>query len=232
MTLNSVTTTPLLVFGGFGFSPDILKPPFPPHAQFIDSNLLVEHLLDGSKLKNDWPKIIPSLLPQNLFSSPVTCAGWSLGGLIVLGLIKAKLCNKAILLSPTLSFCTNNSFAFGLPKQAVMAMRRQLRTNAPEVISAFTKDCGYIGHNSLSIASKTALNAGLLFLEQCSFDKETLPQIPLLTFHGNSDSIIPSRASQQTTKLLGAKSHELAGSHVFFLSNTEFCLKEIAQFIE
>ncbi len=229
---KSTPEIPVIVFGGFGFSPDILKPLFPNTAIFVDSNELMPSLFDGTTLKKNWVQTVVDKLPSTHTNKPCLCAGWSLGSLIALGLLEHKLFSHAILLGPTLSFCATDRFPYATPQAALISMRRQFKKNPQEVLKNFRATCGLTGEAFISSASHEALLAGLLFLEHCAFEPKKRALHQALCIAGKNDLIIPYAASSATAQALGAEYHEMNGSHVFFLHNHSSCKNIISNFIE
>lgn len=155
--------------------------------------------------------------------APVLIGGWSLGGMLAIGLAASGLADGLILLSATAKFVRSKELMeLGWADAYLKAMIVGIRKDRAEVERQFEEKMIAAGEGEavrneiLSLRGNWpagALAAGLGYLREADYI-ESLPYIncPALLIHGTEDIICPFAASQELLGLLKrAKLHTLAG---------------------
>ncbi len=202
--------------GGWSLSPDLLNVVFTDSTTFIDSNLLIDAIIDNTILSDTWI----SKLIQTYFGS-FTCdtilAGWSTGAMIAAALAPLLQPKALILLSPTLSFIRRDSYTFGTKSSLVASMINELAADKHKVLEQFHKRCGFETLRNSENYSVPLLQKGLFFLKQADLLVSPPPSCPVICMHGTGDSIIPVKAGHYACEHLRGSMHTFDGGHQFFI---------------
>jgi pimeloyl-ACP methyl ester carboxylesterase len=212
-----------VVFGGWAFGPDLLKPVFGDGNDYVDVNEFMPLVVENNGLRTDWVDIIIRENEKYLYRENVCLAGWSTGAIIACGLAMRVPVKNLVLLSATPSFCRRDGFRFGQRSHVLDAMRQELLKKDNSVINDFAARCGFVPERALPVtAAPQTLRDGLSFLEQV----DLLPQLKKLSarahvYHGDRDVIIPAAAGKALAKSIGAEFSLLPGGHAFFMGHPE-----------
>jgi len=226
-------TIMIILFGGWGFPPEILEPIFGANARYIDINKLFPYVVDDDRLRGDWKEIMHKAVLSHLTCDEIALAGWSAGSLIALALSPFIKPPRMILLSPTPSFCRREGFAFGWKPAALQSMRAQLEADRDAAVRQFCDQCDFGGSDVPRIAASTdQMIAGTVFLEHASVMPLEKAACPMLVLRGKKDRIVPSGAGQWLAEKCGARSAAMEGGHAFFLENGASVKTEIDAFIK
>jgi pimeloyl-ACP methyl ester carboxylesterase len=210
-----------LVLGGWAIGPQVLTPLFGTSARYIDSNLVVESLVDNGALAIDWPErlfeCIRGCIP---LKGALHLAGWSLGAILAAGLVGRIRPQKFAGIAITPSFCRREGFRHGTRASVLASMRDALKTQRGDTLARFFGQAGIDNaYPSAAAYSTGQLCSGLHFLEQASL----LPVQPLpcaaLFVHGDRDAIIPPAAGAYFARATGATFQSFSGGHGFFQSH-------------
>ena len=226
--MNSIWT----VLGGWGIAPEILSPVFGPDSHYIDTNILMEEIIENGHLRQDWRDRCAALLRPHLNSSPLL-AGWSTGALIALGCAPRLSISALIIISGTPSFCCTPDFPFGTSSRILRLMRKRLSTSKEAVLHEFRALCGLPPSSTFDIPwSAPTLIDGLHALEQITF--ATPPSLPCspLFIHGTNDAIISPEGGEYFYNALGGTLVTLEAQHACFINNTEKCISIIDDYLE
>jgi hypothetical protein len=208
-----------VVFGGWAFGPELLKPVFGDSSVYIDSNELMLLVVEKGALNADWIDIIGTKLDHILAASSYGLAGWSTGAIVALGLSRIVRTPRLALLSVTPSFCRREGFKFGQRPQVLDAMRRELFRKGNSVIKDFAIRCGFLKDCPLTISHEIkALVSGLHFLEQVDLSSVIGKNAAKAhVFHGDRDLIIPQAAGKLCAEMIDADFSLMPGGHAFFM---------------
>jgi len=223
----------IILFGGWGFPPEILEPIFGANARYIDVNKLFPYVVDDERLRGDWKEIMHRAAMPRVTADGPLLAGWSAGGLIALALSPFIKPSRMVLLSPTPSFCRREGFAFGWKPAALQSMRAQLAADGAAAVRQFSDQCDF-GESDVPgiVASIDQMIAGTVFLEHASVLPLEKPACPMLILLGRKDRIVPSGAGQWLVKECGARRLAMEGGHAFFRENSALVKSEIDMFIQ
>lgn len=210
----------LLVLGGWGISPTVLRPHFGENALYIDSNTILPHLVHVATLRDNWPTIVAQHLQTVTSIKDAIVVGWSTGAMLAYGAASVVSPKGLLLLSATPSFCRTSTFRYGMRPSVLAAMRERLHTNPQGVLDDFRIRSG-LNDSSTALWPVEDLCAGLYFLEQASLDSCTRPGCPIHFIHGERDTIIPKSAGEFFSSSCHAPLTLLAAPHACFTSNDE-----------
>jgi pimeloyl-ACP methyl ester carboxylesterase len=223
----------IILFGGWGFPPEILEPIFGADARYIDVNKLFPFVVDDGRLRNDWNEIVHKAVMSYLTGDELMLAGWSAGSVIALALSPCIKPKRMMLLSPTPSFCRREGFAFGWKPAALQSMRAQLDADCDAAVRRFCGLCDLGASDVPRInASTDQMIAGTVFLEHASALPMEKAACPMLILHGRKDRIVPSGAGEWLARECGARYKAMEGGHAFFLDNSASVKTEIDAFIK
>jgi hypothetical protein len=208
-----------VVFGGWAFGPDLLKPVFGDAAVYVDINELMPAMVEKGVLRADWIDIAREKVESALAGGECGLAGWSTGAIIACGISQIVRAKRLALFSVTPSFCRREGFKFGQRPQVVEAMRRELFTEGNSVVKDFAGRCGFPQNYPLTISQEPqALISGLHFLEQVDL-RSGIKRFGAKAnvFHGDRDCIIPQAAGKLFAGMIGADFSLMPGGHAFFI---------------
>ncbi|NLD94090.1 MAG: hypothetical protein GX639_15635 [Fibrobacter sp.] len=202
--------------GGWSLSPDLLNVVFTDSTTFIDSNLLIDAIIDNTIFSDTWiSKLITTYF--NSFTSDTILAGWSTGAMIAAALAPLLQPKALILLSPTLSFIRRDNYTFGTKSSLVASMINELAADKHKVLEQFHKRCGFGTLQNSENYSVPLLQKGLFFLQQADLLESPPPSCPVICMHGIRDSIIPVKAGHYACEHLRGSMHTFDGGHQFFI---------------
>ncbi len=215
---------PWLVFGGWGFSPEVLRPLFGEDSVYIDTNGIMSFLVENGKLRADWIDIVRAKVRNSASVDVRRIAGWSTGAIIACGLALSSPVERVVLLSATPSFCRREGFKIGQRPLVLDRMRKELVMPGNSTLDDFGVRSGSKSEAFLKTAQGTHdLIDGLHFLEQVNL-LPYLKKIPAHTqvFHGDKDLIIPHEAGKMLADRIGAHFSLVSGGHAFFCDSQCF----------
>jgi pimeloyl-ACP methyl ester carboxylesterase len=207
-----------VVFGGWAFGSDLLKPVFGDGNDYVDVNEFMPLVVENNGLRTDWVDIILRETGKFLHRENVCLAGWSTGAIIACGLAMQVPVKRLVLLSATPSFCRRDGFRFGQRRHVLDAMRQDLLKKDNSVVNDFASRCGFVPGSPLPVTTaQQTLGDGLCFLEQV----DLLPQLKKLSarvhvYHGDRDVIIPIAAGKGLAAAIGAEFFLKPGGHAFW----------------
>jgi len=181
--------------------------------------------------------------------SPVTLAGWSLGGMLALQIAYQKLLpiDRLILVGTTPRFTLDDDWAFGLPAGQVHALARNLKRRFEPTLADFFA-LAFSGEDISPARLREIRNfavkrspipdreaaLGLLDLLARQDQREILSAIklPVLVLHGDQDQIAPLAAGQYLSeKLPDGQLVKFSGiGHAPFLSQPQVTAEKIREF--
>jgi surfactin synthase thioesterase subunit len=208
-----------LIFGGWAFSPDILRPVFGDDARYVDSNTLMPYIVDDETLRGDWVDVVCKAVASFVPEQPFGIAGWSTGAIIAWAVAARLKAEKVVLLSATPSFCSREEFKSGWRASILHSMREKLSTNANKVVADFRERCGCTNPAPADTFTQAQLRAGLIFLEYANLLPLSKTSMPARLLHGSDDRIVSIDAGRSFAEQTGIAIDEYAGGHVFFLTN-------------
>ena len=224
---------PWTVLGGWGVSPEVLRPIFGDNSNYIDINGLAAEICDAGYLSADWKERVTAALLPHLETSPLL-AGWSTGAILALGCAPQFNLDGLVLISCTASFCRNATFRSGVHPRILRSMRDKLAIDPATVLSDFHRQCG-LPTNGRVDCSWTAdtLQAGLHLLEQLVLD----PVLPPLTckplfIHGTRDTIVPFDAGSSLHRSSGGEFVALDAPHACFIGNEAEILLQLETYLQ
>jgi predicted esterase len=213
--------------GGWSLSPEILEPLFNSNITCVDSNVLIDSIVDNMHLSDTWiSKLIQTSFSS--FTSDSILAGWSTGAMIAAALAPQLRPKALILLSPTLSFIRRDGYTSGTKSSLVASMINELGVNKQGVLEQFHKRCGFESLQNSEKYSVPLLQKGLFFLQQADLLLSPPPSCPVICMHGTSDIIIPVKAGHFACERFNGSMHTFDGGHQFF---KQYCI-EIKTIIE
>ncbi|MBN1760428.1 MAG: alpha/beta fold hydrolase [Chitinispirillaceae bacterium] len=226
--MNSTWT----VLGGWGISPDILRPVFGPQSTYIDVNELAARICSNGLLAADWKLQLSDHLQPHLHDTRFL-AGWSTGAILALGCAPLLSLDGLALISATPSFCRTGNYPFGIRSRMLHAMRAKLATDTATVLDDFRQQCGLVSDLPTDIPwTPAALQAGLDLLEFITLDTvDTLPCEPLL-IHGTRDTVIPVAAGNFLHQTLGGTMLHLDAPHACFTGNESAITTQIETYLQ
>jgi len=202
--------------GGWSLSPDLLEPLFTGNVTCVDSNTLIDPVVDKMHLSDTWvSKLVQTSLSS--FTSDSILAGWSTGAMIAAALAPRLQPKALLLLSPTLSFVRRDTYTFGTKSSLVASMINELVVDKHKVLDQFHKRCGFEMLQNYGNYSVPLLQKGLFFLQQADLLVCPPPSCPVICMHGTSDRIIPVKAGQFACEHLKGSMHTFDGGHQFFI---------------
>ena len=208
-----------IVFGGWSLPPGILEPIFGKSGDYINVNDFFFDLVDGAKLKDQWPSILHGRVKDRVGNRDISLAGWSSGAYFAYALAGIMRPRRLALFSVSSSFCKRGRFTEGQDQGVLKVMRRQLAKNKTAVLRDFQKQCGLPEFYAQSQRYSTdTLSCGLVFLEHVNLSALPIPLCPTSIFHGQDDTIIPCKAGEQLGKEIKARVTVMPGGHVFFMN--------------
>jgi surfactin synthase thioesterase subunit len=201
--------------GGWSLSPDLLKPLFTGNVTCVDSNILIDSIVDNTHLSDTW---VSKLVQTSFGSFPKDSilAGWSTGAMIAAALAPHLNPKALILLSPTLSFIRRDGYTSGTKSSLVASMINELETDKLGVLEHFHKRCGFESLQNSEKYSVPLLQKGLFFLQQADLRLSPPPSCPVICMHGTSDLIIPVKAGHIACERFNGSMHTFDGRHQFF----------------
>jgi hypothetical protein len=211
-----------IVFGGWGFSPDILRPVFGDKSHYVDVNKLMPLLFHEMELLTNWLDIIHNHVSSTWSGNQLHVAGWSTGAIIAAALSSNIEIDSLVLLSATPSFCRVPGFPYGQRPGVLKKMREELEKSDNTVVKQFVLQCG-LPESELpgDTNDSTSLQQGLCFLEAVNLLGMTSLSDNKIIFHGAEDNIIPASAGKYFSSQINAEYHEYSGGHVFFQNNVK-----------
>lgn len=219
------------VLGGWGIEPEVLKPLFGENSNFFDVNQVMCEIVKKGQLCKNWEDVFCKKILSTTDSADYI-AGWSTGAIIAMACAKRLKPIRLILISPTLSFCRNTIFKYGIKPVLLQKMREKIFLEPIEVISEFRKKCGFDAKEKQKIRwSKEELICGLYFLEQVIIEPKELHCLPLI-IHGTRDEIIPSIAGESLYKKYGGFFLKLDAPHACFLNNEEKIKETVENYVK
>lgn len=220
-----------IVFGGWAFKPEILKPIFGEKSIYIDINTFMDEIIGiDQRLASDWARCFAEKF-KSYFADNTFVAGWSSGALIAYALLSFVKPSASVLISPTLSFCRRDSFRFGTKPSILQSMRLGLQNDKKGVLETFASRCG-IFSDEFSSCSQKELEKGLTFLEHVDLRYNKPFDSPVLVLHGTNDVIVPPDAGKYLSIHAGAVYKEFDGPHAFFIKNYEPVRREISSLLQ
>jgi pimeloyl-ACP methyl ester carboxylesterase len=220
-----------IVFGGWAFEPEILKPLFSENSVYIDVNSIMNEIIGIDKtLASDWPQRIADRF-SGFFKDNTYIAGWSSGAMIAYAVSSLVKPDASVLISPTLSFCRRDSYHFGSKPSLLQSMRLSLQSDKIGVLERFASRCGMDFH-SFSTCSQKELENGLYFLEYADLRNVKPPLSPIVILHASNDVIVPPDAGKYLSIHAGAVYKEFDGPHAFFINNYEPARREISSLLQ
>jgi surfactin synthase thioesterase subunit len=202
--------------GGWSLSPDLLNVVFTNNTTFIDSNVIIDSIIDSTSLSDNWvPDVINNYFGS--FSGNSILAGWSTGAMIAVALAPILRPKALILCSPTLSFIRRDTYTFGTKSSLVTSMINELAADKNKVLAQFHKRCGFETLQNSENYSVPLLQKGLFFLQQADLITSPPPSCPVICMHGTNDTIIPVKAGQFACEHLKGNMHTFDGGHQFFI---------------
>jgi predicted esterase len=201
--------------GGWSLSPDLLNVVFTDNTAFIDSNVLIDSIVDTTMLSDTW---VFNVIKNHFgsFTSNSILAGWSTGAMIAAALAPHLKPKALLLFSPTLSFIRRDTYTFGTKSNLVTSMINELAADKHGVLEQFHKRCGFEALQNFENYSVPLLQKGLFFLQQADLLVSPPPSCPVICMHGTKDSIIPVKAGQFACEHLRGCMHTFDGGHQFF----------------
>jgi pimeloyl-ACP methyl ester carboxylesterase len=209
---------PWLVFGGWGFSSEVLWPLFGENSVYIDTNGIMSFIMENGTLRADWIDFVRAKVKNSASVDVCRIAGWSTGAIIACGLALSSPVERVVLLSATPSFCRREGFKIGQRPGVLEGMRKELLKPENSVLDDFRVRSGIKAETLLKTVQGTRdLIDGLHFLEQVNL-LPNLKKIPadIQVFHGDKDLIIPHEAGKMLADRIGAHFSLLSGGHAFF----------------
>ena len=208
-----------LVFGGWGISPDILRPLFDASSTFVDANQLLPGLFDGENLVPDWAELVRHAVEKEIDTAD-GFAGWSTGAIIACGLALRTNPQKLVLISSTPSFCRQGNFGFGWKPAVLRVMRERLAVPGNSVVPDFVRAAGLPSECAANpMYEASTLATGLRFLEQANlWPVLSKVNFPVVALHGREDGIVPFRAGEVLIEAMGGDFRLCDGGHGFFVS--------------
>jgi predicted esterase len=201
--------------GGWSLSPELLNDVFTDNTTFVDSNVVIDSIVDTTILSDTWiSKLIHNYFGS--FTSDSILAGWSTGAMIAAALAPHLRPMALILLSPTLSFIRRDTCTFGTKSSIVTLMINELAVDMHKVLEQFHKRCGFEALQNSENYSVPLLQKGLFFLQQADLLESPPPSCPVICMHGTKDCIIPVKAGQFACEHLRGSMHTFDGGHQFF----------------
>jgi pimeloyl-[acyl-carrier protein] methyl ester esterase len=220
------------VLGGWGISPDVLRPVFGDASTYIDVNGLMPLIIEKRTLRIDWREIIAAAIRRSI-SPPGLLAGWSTGAILAAACAPLLPVRGLVLLSATPSFCRTATFKYGLRSSVLHTMRERLSVDPDTVIDDFRKQCGLPGAAPRPLFYPAGeLAAGLDALQQMSLFDQHDTIGPAIIFHGRNDRIIPAAAGEFLSVRSGGTFVSLNGTHACFINNSEIIKSSIFTFIK
>jgi pimeloyl-ACP methyl ester carboxylesterase len=202
--------------GGWSLSPDLLDVVFAKNTSFIDSNEIIDSIVDTSTLSDSWAQdIIKNYFGS--FTSDSSLAGWSTGAMIAVALAPILRPKALILISPTLSFIRRDNYIFGTKSSLVTSMINELAADKHKVLEQFHTRCGFETLQNSENYSVPLLQKGLFFLQQADLLASPTPSCPVICMHGTNDRIIPVKAGHFACDHLCGNMHTFNGGHQFFI---------------
>jgi len=221
-----------LVFGGWALNPAILRPLFPGDATIIDINPLMDSIVTGENLVDDWQDRLIDILTPSLPQRPFSIAGWSTGAIAAAALATRINPAAGVFLSATPSFCRRRDlgFSFGTRDTVLKSMRVRLAADPATVVSEFSSNCGLPKQEPYPAAFSLA--SGLVFLEKACLLPLAPFSFPALFLHGKSDTIVPFDAGRYFCTHAEGTFVECSGPHAFFTGQPEKTNRIITDFLE
>lgn len=211
-----MSKSPVCCLGGWSLTPDLLDIIFTNNTSFVDSNAVIDSVIDTTVLSDNWvPKLIQKYFAG--FNGDSILAGWSTGAMIAAALAPYLQPKALILISPTLSFIRRDSYTFGTKSNLVTSMINELASDKNKVLEQFHKRCGFETLQNSEKYSVPLLQKGLFFLQQADLLESPPPSCPVICMHGNNDIIIPVKAGHFACEHLGGSMHTFDGGHQFFI---------------
>jgi len=164
------------------------------NCEIIDSTKIVAEYKTIENISQNFDKIFP----QNI----ETLTAWSMGAIIVLGVLSKIKAKKNILYSPTLKFVENEIVLEELKK-----LRQNVCENKETAIKLFSRKCG-IPKELVDVNYYTTeeLLAGLDFLEKTEISKIIKPEnCEISVIYGTNDKIISPKSSLEVAEKFGVK---------------------------
>ncbi len=215
------------VLGGWGVSPEVLRPIFGDNSTYIDVNELAIDICGAGHLEADWKERVTAAVAPFLEHSPLL-AGWSTGAILALGCASQFNLDGLVLISGTASFCRNATYRFGAHPRILRSMRDKIAIDPATVLSDFHRQCGFPVNRHLNVPwTPDTLQAGLHLLEQLVLDPALFPLTckPLFV-HGTRDTIVPFDAGSSLHHSLGGVFVPFDAPHACFIGNeTEMTLQ-------
>jgi pimeloyl-ACP methyl ester carboxylesterase len=214
----------IVVLGGWGISPCILKPVFGENAVYVDTNILIANCITQNRLIDNWQYMLRNFLQTHYTIeslSDIALAGWSTGAIIASGIAQTISPRRLILLSATPSFCRRTGFKFGTKPSVLHAMKAGLRSDAASVMKNFYLQCGLSPTGGADTYSTDALCDGLTFLEQVNLLPLIKMVCPTMLLHGIDDAVVPVDAGRLFNAQCNGTFFECKGPHAFFMNQAD-----------
>ena len=186
------------------------------NCKIIDSTKLVSKYKTIENIAQNFDEIFPTNI--NTFGA------WSMGAIIVLGVLQKIKAKKIILCSPALKFAANDEVSKELDK-----LQKNVIENKETAVKLFSRKCG-IPRELINATYYNAeeLSAGLDFLKKTEINcLEIFRNVEIVVVCGENDKIIQPNLSLEVAEKIGAKLILLPnGSHfdslVYLMENKRF----------
>jgi hypothetical protein len=173
------------------------------NCEIIDSTKLVSKYKTIENIAQNFDKIFP----QNI----KTLSAWSMGAIIVLGVLQKIKAEKIILHSPALKFSANDEISKELDK-----LQKNIVENKETAVKLFSRKCGIPKELvDASYYGVEELSAGLDFLRKTEIKfLEIHRSMKIIVICGENDKIISPNLSFEVAEKLGAEIISIPnGSH-------------------
>lgn len=172
------------------------------NCEIIDSTKIVAEYKTIENIAQNFDKIFPKEIE--------TLTAWSMGTIIILGVLSKIKAKKIILYSPALKFIENEIVLEELKK-----LQQNVIENKEIAIKLFSRKCGIPKHLvDVNYYSTEELSAGLDFLEKTEICEITKPKdCEISIIYGENDKIISPKLSVEIAGKLGVKPITIAGGN-------------------
>ena len=178
---------------------------------FLDSTKIVAEYKTIENIARNFDKIFPKNIK--------TLAAWSMGAIIVLGVLQKIKAEKIILLSPALKFAANDE-----DLSRLNMLRKNIIQNKETAVKLFFRKCAIPKEASdANYYTTEELLYGLDFLEKTEINPAQIPKnSEIIVISGENDKIISQDLSINVAEKLGAKFVSIPNGSHFFMGNRMF----------